>query len=877
MLSYLLPGLREIRAPLISGYLWLLFLFLAFHDDLPHKHTVDPTLRPVFDLGGALSAVGIATVSGVAAYLIGSSIQELWKLLARLLPGKPVYGEAGTHMSGTGRQDVLRAFTTKREEIRRKLFQVAVTPGEKGVDSEPSLSEVEREMPLIRTLLLGQHPELIGELDRLQAEADLRIAVGMALLPLSVFLAFEVSRNWLLALIPALLLLLQGYQRQLDAGDLLAKAMRIGRVSSPSLEALDLSADAAVERIDLEDVLRKRKEEERSPMAAFRLGNLQATGENVEGAIQSLRFAADNGVVQAYAEVGLVFERKPDLESAEQAFRDGHERGDKKALDCLQRFLSEQGRDEEALKLARGAGPLVPRVSEDERRRRALSEMRERSAYRRRMEEGDPKAAINLGLQLERGKRHAEAIEAFRRATELDPADAEGWQLLAGAQRELSDFDAAVASYEKALAVQRKALGDEHLEVAFTMVNLGTTLNDIREFGRALELLEAALPIIERELPPGHINVAVALGDMGNTLASLGRPADAAVLQQRAVAIEETAKGPEDVTVAITKGNFANTLQVLDDYPRALELQVPAFEIVAAELGEGDARTAIFRANIGNSYAGLGEYGRALELQQKALATVEKDLEAVHPIAVSVRNDLVRTLNELGRYGEAKLLAESSLQAVEGRLGPEHSEVAEPLLLLGAALRGLGENDEAAGAQERAATVRERDFGVDHPLAARARTELGRTEMARGNEAEAARLLERALPVWRASLSDASPRLAEVLAWLGSAFAGKGDREQGASLLAEALEVAKAAEPRHLPVLGLVQRRSAQVQLGFGKAEEAEALAAAAVAAQEEAFGPQHPELAQSLSVLASALAAVGRTEEAAEAAKRAHEAAGGA
>ena len=158
MVANLLPGLREIRAPLISGYLWLIFLFLVFHSDLPTRaHAGD--LEPLFDLADRLSTFGVAAVSGIAAYLVGSATQELIKLGGRIASSqRPLYGEAGTHLSEAGQEDIKRSVALRLQQVRGKLFQVAISPGEKGVEEEPASLTVERELPLIRTCSWASAP-----------------------------------------------------------------------------------------------------------------------------------------------------------------------------------------------------------------------------------------------------------------------------------------------------------------------------------------------------------------------------------------------------------------------------------------------------------------------------------------------------------------------------------------------------------------------------------------------------------------------------------------------------------------------------------------------------------------------------------------------
>ncbi|MFC3455111.1 hypothetical protein [Amycolatopsis speibonae] len=51
MLSSLLPGLRELRAPIASGYVWLLGLWLAFRPGLPPAAQASGVYKDVLDLG----------------------------------------------------------------------------------------------------------------------------------------------------------------------------------------------------------------------------------------------------------------------------------------------------------------------------------------------------------------------------------------------------------------------------------------------------------------------------------------------------------------------------------------------------------------------------------------------------------------------------------------------------------------------------------------------------------------------------------------------------------------------------------------------------------------------------------------------------------
>jgi hypothetical protein len=74
----LLPGLRDLRAPLVSGYLWLtaLWLGLGHAGWLPDKRPPgDSEVARLWDLGGTLGKTVVLAVLTFIAYLIGSFLE----------------------------------------------------------------------------------------------------------------------------------------------------------------------------------------------------------------------------------------------------------------------------------------------------------------------------------------------------------------------------------------------------------------------------------------------------------------------------------------------------------------------------------------------------------------------------------------------------------------------------------------------------------------------------------------------------------------------------------------------------------------------------------------------------------------------------------
>jgi hypothetical protein len=72
LLSNLLPGVRDLRAPLVAGSVWLCAIWLAVHPSTPDKAHATGIWKSLLQLDGVLSAVGRGAAIAFAVYLLGS-------------------------------------------------------------------------------------------------------------------------------------------------------------------------------------------------------------------------------------------------------------------------------------------------------------------------------------------------------------------------------------------------------------------------------------------------------------------------------------------------------------------------------------------------------------------------------------------------------------------------------------------------------------------------------------------------------------------------------------------------------------------------------------------------------------------------------------
>lgn len=137
MLSNLLPGLRELRAPLAAGVLWLLAAWIAWEPLIPSKETATGGMQSVYRLRGFVPELAVGAGAAFLAYLVGSvsvavfsrAIKSQFPLVAarrkqRFNTLTPSAVEALHRIAGDSRQDIesLRVLSTEsvRELVRRQ-------------------------------------------------------------------------------------------------------------------------------------------------------------------------------------------------------------------------------------------------------------------------------------------------------------------------------------------------------------------------------------------------------------------------------------------------------------------------------------------------------------------------------------------------------------------------------------------------------------------------------------------------------------------------------------------------------------------------------------------------------------------------------------
>lgn len=465
-------------------------------------------------------------------------------------------------------------------------------------------------------------------------------------------------------------------------------------------------------------------------------------------------------------------------------------------------------------------------------------------------------------------------------------------QFLGYLDQSQSDLPAALAHYQKALEVIRRAAGEDHPETAKALVNLATVHFEMADYATARGLFERALAIQNLRLGPDDLNRARTLLNLNEAKIALMDSSGVADGFSQALAAFERAEGACGPGVAEILHSEARWRLLMHDAARAGRLLDRAISIREAARGSGvdlaaslrlrarahlglvrtdSARACAHRAQrvygsvggpwdeqiadclviLGDAERQASRFAASMDLYSQALhllrgrasrdpAGLTDCLRALASISLALaRND------EALRYGlEARAVSVDAWGATA--LGTAYARIA-----CAAAFRAAQMPDSASAEYDRVIAHLSRITGTDGVALAEAL--LGRAALAReqGDLPAARADAERALELREHAFGTEDPRLAPCLHELGIAQRRLGDEAAARVALERSLRLVSAhqndmpAEAAILTSLGTAERAQ-------GNVAAAEAYFRQALGLLESSLPPTHPQIAQVLRNLAS-------------------------
>lgn len=249
----------------------------------------------------------------------------------------------------------------------------------------------------------------------------------------------------------------------------------------------------------------------------------------------------------------------------------------------------------------------------------------------------DPRARsfileAQANLDILRGD-HEHAGRYLDEARTLLEADAEGnrrrlagiWRLYGRLAADQREWDQALASHRRALALWPDSLVHRHPRYYDLLESVALTLSNVGEVDSALALHRETLAGRRRMMGPTHPTVGYSLHNLGRELATLGDHAGAIPYYQEAIAIREAALGAEHPAVGHAIESLAIATAMTGDLAGSEPLFLRSLAIHEQALGPTHVETIESMTNLAFLCKTMGRDDESLGWLERAAAAGWRD------------------------------------------------------------------------------------------------------------------------------------------------------------------------------------------------------------------------------------------------------------
>lgn len=212
----------------------------------------------------------------------------------------------------------------------------------------------------------------------------------------------------------------------------------------------------------------------------------------------------------------------------------------------------------------------------------------------------------------------------------------------------------AKSNFERALALKREILGEEHPDLATAMNNLAAVRQDLGELDEAEKLYLGSIGIREKSANPDRPALASAINNLGTLYRRMGRSEDAAKHIERAVAMWRESLGAEHPSVASGLNNLAEVYMTVGRTTDAEPLFRESLAIYEKKLGAGHVQTATAVDNLGVLFLRQQKPAGAETLFRRALRLRSERLGGGHPQTIETLHHLGQSLQAQKKFTEAE-------------------------------------------------------------------------------------------------------------------------------------------------------------------------------------------------------------------------------
>ena len=261
---------------------------------------------------------------------------------------------------------------------------------------------------------------------------------------------------------------------------------------------------------------------------------------------------------------------------------------------------------------------------------------------------------------------------------------------------------------------------------------IGVTLDKLGLPVQAAEILEKALVVQRAALGPNHSGTLATGNSLGEACLAAGRTARALTLFQAMLKVRESTLGPDHNDTLECQSNLAMSLAKMGDLTKAIPLFERTLQAQKSKLGIDNYHTLTTQNNLASTLSEAGRNEEALALFKATLKGYEATLGPDHTATLRGRNNLAFALSRVGRSREAIPLLETTLKQRESKLGLEHPHTVDSLVNLATAYTYARDPVRAMPLIKLALGLKSRKLGPEHPETLGARSPSGASACRQG-------------------------------------------------------------------------------------------------------------------------------------------------
>ena len=230
---------------------------------------------------------------------------------------------------------------------------------------------------------------------------------------------------------------------------------------------------------------------------------------------------------------------------------------------------------------------------------------------------------------------------------------------------------------ERALRAAIRAIegrDGSQLELASTLIRLGTLKQEMGVFSEAEETFRRALNIAERSLGADDLGLVPALTGLGASRILRGAPEEAQPVISRAISISETQLGADHPDLVILLNDLARLYLKQSAFAFAEPLLLRLLAVKRSK-GEDHPEVATVLASLAAVHQALGRHEQAEQLWRRVLAIREQTLAPNHIAIATAFERLAETCAARGKIREALQLFQRALGIRELTLGADHASL----------------------------------------------------------------------------------------------------------------------------------------------------------------------------------------------------------